>query len=104
MKKDAPQCPLCLRTMRQWTNPIDHKSFWVCTTDKVGIEVIDPLVGHWQQSDELWCPMCHTRMRLFATSKGYMKAKCQNPKCRTEITAGETLDLPQEALNANPWN
>jgi hypothetical protein len=71
---------------------------WVCHEDRIGIRVSDPLVGQWDKQPEVVCPACGSKMRMFCTILGFMKAKCTNQRCGASLTSGEAIDdAPQLA-------
>lgn len=77
-----PRCPLCLKPMETAYDPIRKVNILVCRRDEIAIQVVDPLVGKWEERREkIPCPNCDTNMRVFFTSAGFMKAKCPKKTC-----------------------
>ena len=93
-----PHCPLCDKPFIF----LNHRgrSFYVCRTDQVAIDVRDPMIGNWNNHKDLNlnmdipCPnrKCRDKMNLFCRSDGYMKAVCSNPKCRSTVSTDELSD------------
>ena len=80
--KAPPRCPLCLKPMEHEWDLIRKVDLFVCQRDEVKIQVMDPLVGRWEEKREkIPCPNCGTNMRVFFNSAGFMKAKCPSKKC-----------------------
>jgi ribosomal protein L37AE/L43A len=81
--KNPPRCPLCHKQMVVKRDEIRGMTILVCETERIAINVADPLVGRWEErrEDIVACPMpgCERNMRLFFTSVGFLLAKC--PKC-----------------------
>lgn len=87
---DKPvQCPLCRGWFERLWNPVRQALYLICHFDKIGIAAGDPFVGRWDeayaQGEKIMCPACDHEMRYFATSTGYMQAKCPKKKCQTKI-------------------
>jgi len=83
LMKTPPRCPLCYGRMELEYDPVRKIKIFSCKRDEIAINVMDPLVGRWEEKREekILCPLpaCQTNMRLFFTSVGFMKAKC--PRC-----------------------
>ncbi len=77
-----PRCPLCLGPMENQYDSIRKKNVIACHRDKIAIDVMDPLLGKWEDKREkIPCPNCNADMRVFFTSTGYMQAKCPKKGC-----------------------
>ncbi len=77
-----PRCPLCLKPMENAFDTVRRINILVCHRDEIAIAVTDPLVGRWEEKREkIPCPSCNADMRIFATSVGFMKAKCPKKGC-----------------------
>jgi len=77
-----PRCPLCLKPMENAYDSVRKVNILVCHRDEIAIAVTDPLVGKWEEKREkIPCPNCNADMRIFATSVGFMKAKCPKKGC-----------------------
>lgn len=84
--KCPPHCPLCGTKMEHHYDPTRGKNILACKKDRIAIDVMDPLVGRWEEKREkIPCPMCDMNMKVFFTSTGYMKAKCPRKKCGAEV-------------------
>lgn len=83
--KAPPRCPLCGTPMSLEYDPVRKMQIFACHKDRIAINVMDPLVGKWEEKGEekVECPMpgCGAKMRLFFTSTGFMMAKCPRKKC-----------------------
>jgi hypothetical protein len=105
MDERAPRCPLCLEFMVKRFHAARMMFIWDCARDKVGIAVNDPFVNRWEEAyaktEKILCPVpgCEAPMRFFATSTGYMKAKCPKPKCGACMEGGEPDRPKDEALD-----
>lgn len=96
--RKPPRCPLCGKVMEVEYDPIRNLQVFVCHKDKIAINVMDPLVGRWEElgDNRVKCPMpsCERYMKMFFTSVGAMVAKC--PKCGAIIknTNIDRLSMP----------
>jgi ribosomal protein L37AE/L43A len=83
LMKAPPRCPLCHKKMELRYDPVRNVKIFVCDTERIAINAMDPLVGRWEEKREekVLCPMpgCERNVRLFFTSVGFLMAKC--PKC-----------------------
>ncbi len=102
--ENNPECPLCNKKFKRASHS-DHglvKDFFYCPIDAVAIQADDPMVGHWNNrkdldsEEEIPCPKCGSRMNLFCRTDGYMKAVCENKKCKAEV---ETHDMPDGVVD-----
>lgn len=88
--KAAPRCPLCHKQMIQRYDEVKHMFVYTCHDDRVDIAVDDPFVGRWeealQRAGKIECPNCNADMRYFATSTGFMKAKCVKKGCGATLS------------------
>lgn len=93
----VPRCPLCHAWMERMYVPQRECFVFKCDLDRIAIRVDDPFVGRWEEALEksnpegITCPRpgCGSKMRYFATSVGFMKAKCPREKCGATLTASE---------------
>lgn len=94
----VPTCPLCLNKMVRAYEASRHIYVYACHIDKVAIHVNDPFVNNWDQAYEnamksrgvkIECPVCNAEMRYFATSTGFMKAKCPKKGCGATVHTSE---------------
>jgi protein-arginine kinase activator protein McsA len=83
LMKSPPRCPLCGTPMTVEMDTIRNIKVFACHKDQIAINVMDPLVGKWEEEREekVPCPMCDTNMRLFFTSTGFLMSKCPKKKC-----------------------
>ena len=97
--KNPPHCPLCGKQMEVKKDPVRGMVILVCHTERIAINVTDPLVGRWEErrEDVIPCPMpgCERNMKLFFTSVGFLLAKC--PKCGAMVRGSnpDRLDMPE---------
>lgn len=101
-----PRCPLCLELMERKWEPARGFFIFACDTDRVAIRVDDPFVGRWEEALQktggaIQCPNCNADMRYFATSTGYMKAKCPKKSCGCTVASAEP-DREKDAIVATP--
>lgn len=98
LMRKPPKCPLCGRVTELEYDPVRNMKVFACHFDKVAINVLDPLVGRWEElgDNKVKCPMpsCERFMRMFFTSTGAMVAKC--PKCGAIVknTNVDRLSMP----------
>ena len=96
--KNPPRCPLCGKQMVMRKDMVRNITIFTCDTEKIAINVTDPLVGRWEEKREevVACPMpgCERNMRLFFTSVGFLLAKC--PKCGAMVRGSnvDRLEMP----------
>ena len=102
----TPVCPLCHKKMERKWEPARGFYIFACDTDFIAIRVDDPFVGKWDaayaKTEPILCPnprCSEVVMRYFATSTGYMKAKC--PKCGATIANAEP-DRDKTTYHASP--
>lgn len=103
-------CPLCLKKMRSEYVP-EHKIYiFHCLIDGVKIAAMDPMVGKWDkfqhEGGEIPCMRCNANMRVFATSVGYVKAKCYKKGCGASMASGTPEEdfRPHSILQKPPGN
>lgn len=97
----APHCPLCGKLMERYWESQRQIFVWRCYVPgnpmscKIAIRVDDPFIGRWEEAYDnatdkkgIECPReaCQRKMRYFATSTGFMKARC--PKCGASVANG----------------
>ena len=92
LMQSPPRCPLCFAPMELNYEPVRKIKVLVCKRDRIGINIMDPLVGKWEQKREkISCPNCNADMRVFFTSVGYMKAKCPKKGCGCGVETKNVL-------------
>ncbi len=96
----VPRCPLCLEFMVRKYEPTRGFFIFACDNEKIAIRVDDPFVNRWDQAlatmppdEKPQCPWCNADMRFFATSVGFMAAKCPKKGCGGMVKSGE---VPKE--------
>lgn len=103
-----PECPLCLKPMREFITA--QGLIYACLDIEcmVSINSKDPACGKWRDNPEAFkdvvCPKDGTQMRIFFRAvDGFMK--CQCPKCRQEGKITQVVKGRVEDHNPNtPWN
>ena len=91
----TPNCPLCLKKFQ-----VEAKGrliIYKCGTCSIRINATDPMVDKWadkkqvekDMQENIICPKCHSAMRFFSRSDGYMKSFC--PVCKTTVETDEEL-------------
>jgi len=92
--KAPPRCPLCLKTMETAYDSVRRIRILVCRRDEIAINILDPLVGRWEEKREkISCPNCNADMRVFFTSVGFMKAKCPKKGCGCAV---KTMNVSED--------
>lgn len=92
----APWCPLCHKLMERHYVLQRNIFVWACDTDRIAIDVRDPMVGKWDAALEkatggegIECPACNAKMRYFSTSIGYIKTLCPKKGCGASVVTTE---------------
>ena len=88
IKGKIPHCPLCHAVFARIWSPSRNIHLLACRFDKIAIAENDPFVGRWDEAlkgEVIPCPACDYPMRYFATSTGYMQAKCPKKKCQAKV-------------------
>lgn len=102
-----PRCPLCHEFFEKMYDGIRKIFVYACHNDKVAIACGDPFVGRWDQALEnsggkIECPACNAEMRYFATSTGFMKAKCPKKGCGATVGNAEPDRDKKQIVIATP--
>ncbi len=105
MRDKHPDCPLCLKPFKKVIYPTEQ--FYVCFTDMISINVLDPSIHLWKdykpEDKEIMCPnpKCEAEMRFFFRADRFMKAKCTNKHCQATVSSEE---IPDREDFQKKWN
>jgi hypothetical protein len=96
IKTLTPLCPLCGDPFRLVVK--NQEKWFTCWKCEICILTNDVCVGKWndnttpEDTDDLLCPVCRAKMKMFTRSDGYVKAVCPSRTCKAVVES----DVPED--------